>query len=223
MVKLTVNEIKKQIAALEAKAARLAEEETKASVGKVRALMNQLGVTLEHLSSTAARKGAAIKRAIVGGKPKTAQRAGKGVIKYRDPATGATWTGFGRAPGWIAGAADRDAFLVSKGAERAPKTDTSAPRAKKRVAAKKATAKKAVGKKAVAKKAPAKKAAKTPVKRAVARKAMSQAAAPATFKRKPSIKAAATKAAAKKASKKPASVASAAAPTALDNSSTSAS
>jgi len=44
MAKLTVNEIKKQIAALEAKAARLAQEETKASVDKVRALMNQLGV-----------------------------------------------------------------------------------------------------------------------------------------------------------------------------------
>ena len=61
MAKLTVNEIKKQIAALEAKAARLAEEETKAAVSKVRALMNQLGVTLEHLSSTVGRKGAAVK------------------------------------------------------------------------------------------------------------------------------------------------------------------
>jgi len=40
MPKLTVNEIKKQIAALEAKAARLAEEEMRAAVEKVRALMN---------------------------------------------------------------------------------------------------------------------------------------------------------------------------------------
>ena len=38
MAKLTVTEIKKQIAALEAKAARLTEDETKASIGKVRAL-----------------------------------------------------------------------------------------------------------------------------------------------------------------------------------------
>ena len=42
--------LKKQIAALEAKAARLAEKETKVSVGRVRALMNQLGVTATDIS-----------------------------------------------------------------------------------------------------------------------------------------------------------------------------
>ncbi|MGU7780957.1 H-NS histone family protein [Burkholderia sp. PU8-34] len=31
--------------------------------------------------------------------------------KYRDPATGATWSGRGRAPSWIAGR-DRAAFLI---------------------------------------------------------------------------------------------------------------
>ncbi|CAM2176946.1 DNA-binding protein H-NS [Burkholderia latens] len=31
--------------------------------------------------------------------------------KYRDPATGATWSGRGRAPAWIAGR-DRTAFLI---------------------------------------------------------------------------------------------------------------
>lgn len=204
MAKLTVNEIKKQIAALEAKAARLAEEETKAAVSKVRALMNQLGVTLEHLSSTAGRKGAAVKKAIAGGKPKTPQRAGKGVVKYRDPQTGATWTGFGRAPGWIAGATDRDAFLVSNRGEHAPGARAGTPAAKKRAAAKGATAKKAAATKATAKKAkinaaPAKKASKTAVKRAAPNKAASKAVVPGTRKKSRSIKAAATKAAAKKA------------------------
>ncbi len=32
--------------------------------------------------------------------------------KYRDPATGATWTGRGKPPAWIAGK-DRDAFLIA--------------------------------------------------------------------------------------------------------------
>jgi len=76
MAKLTVNEIKKQIAVLEAKADRLVAEETKASIDKVRALMNQLGVTLESLSSTAGRKGAAVKKAIVDSKPKTPTTTG---------------------------------------------------------------------------------------------------------------------------------------------------
>src|SRR3954468_22371574 len=100
MAKLTVTEIKRKIATLEAKAARLAQEETKASVGNVRALMNQLGVTLEHLSSAVSEKASAVKKAIVGKKPATAKRISKGAAKYADPKTGKTWSGFGRAPGW---------------------------------------------------------------------------------------------------------------------------
>lgn len=33
-------------------------------------------------------------------------------VKYRDPKSGATWSGKGRAPGWIAKARNRDKFLV---------------------------------------------------------------------------------------------------------------
>jgi DNA-binding protein H-NS len=33
--------------------------------------------------------------------------------KYRDPVTGATWSGRGRAPRWIAGK-DRDDFLIDR-------------------------------------------------------------------------------------------------------------
>ena len=33
-------------------------------------------------------------------------------VKYRDPKSGATWTGHGRAPSWIAAAKNRDKFLV---------------------------------------------------------------------------------------------------------------
>ncbi|HDR9090083.1 H-NS histone [Burkholderia vietnamiensis] len=32
--------------------------------------------------------------------------------KYRDPKTGATWSGRGKAPQWIAGAKNRDRFLI---------------------------------------------------------------------------------------------------------------
>lgn len=35
-----------------------------------------------------------------------------GVPKYRDPASGKTWTGNGKPPAWIAGAADRSSFLI---------------------------------------------------------------------------------------------------------------
>lgn len=33
--------------------------------------------------------------------------------KYRDPKTGATWSGRGRTPQWIASAKNRDRFLIS--------------------------------------------------------------------------------------------------------------
>ncbi|RQT37453.1 H-NS family nucleoid-associated regulatory protein [Burkholderia contaminans] len=34
--------------------------------------------------------------------------------KYRDPKTGATWSGRGKAPQWIANAKNRDRFLIEQ-------------------------------------------------------------------------------------------------------------
>ncbi|NTY39850.1 H-NS histone family protein [Burkholderia diffusa] len=34
--------------------------------------------------------------------------------KYRDPKTGATWSGRGRAPAWIKGAKNRNRFLIQE-------------------------------------------------------------------------------------------------------------
>jgi H-NS histone family len=36
-----------------------------------------------------------------------------GQLQYRDPKTGAEWTGHGRAPGWIKEVKDRTKFLVA--------------------------------------------------------------------------------------------------------------
>jgi DNA-binding protein H-NS len=43
---------------------------------------------------------------------KTASKGSAAAVKYRDPKSGATWTGHGRAPSWIATAKNRDKFLV---------------------------------------------------------------------------------------------------------------
>jgi DNA-binding protein H-NS len=52
----------------------------------------------------------------------TSAKAGlqTGVAKYRDPKTGKTWTGRGKPPLWIAGAKDRQAFLIDGGSSAAP-------------------------------------------------------------------------------------------------------
>ncbi|MFP4829398.1 H-NS family nucleoid-associated regulatory protein [Paraburkholderia sp. BR10879] len=74
--------------------------------------------------------------------------------KYRDPKTGATWSGRGIAPAWLAGAKDRSKFLIEK-AEPVVKT-AKAPAAKKAAAKKNAASKKAAVKKVSS---PARKAA----------------------------------------------------------------
>ncbi|MEZ2311625.1 H-NS histone family protein [Paraburkholderia sp. RCC_158] len=77
---------------------------------------------------------------------------------FGDPKTGATWSGRGPAPAWLAGAKDRSKFLIdgkSTAADAKPAVKKAA--AKKAPAAKKTAAKKPATKTAVAKNAPAKK------------------------------------------------------------------
>lgn len=200
MAKLTVSSIRSQIAALEAKAARLTEVETKKSVEKVKALMKSLGVTMEHLGARVA-SGAEDARKAVFGKSKSApakraasKRSGAGGVKYLDPKTGATWSGFGRAPAWIASAKDRAHFLVDRAAATA--SVAAAPTAPAKKAAK-TTAKKAA-KKVPRKVATTAKAAAKKVKRAA--KAVTAKAAPA--KKRAAAKPAAKKSAPRKAAAK---------------------
>lgn len=180
MSKLTA--LKKQIAALQAQAERIAKTEVSSAIAKVKDIMAEFNLTIEHLTH-----GAGGKRAAKKARVKTAS-----VARYADPKTGKTWSGFGRAPSWIAGAKNRDVFLVGKSAaaesvDKAPAAAKKAPaKEAKAVKAAKKTAKPAVNK-AVA---PAKKAAKA-----------GSASAPAT-KKAPAKKATAKKASAKKSAPK---------------------
>ncbi|SAK94495.1 histone family protein nucleoid-structuring protein H-NS [Caballeronia catudaia] len=108
--------------------------------------------------------------------------------KYRDPQSGATWSGRGKAPAWLASAADRTAFLIN--APGAASSESTKPAAKK-ATAKKATAKKVTANKATAKKAVVKKA---PIQKSAAKNAPTKTAA---TKKTTAKKAAAKKGAAK--------------------------
>lgn len=143
--------IKKRIAALEAEAARLTEQEMAAAIVKVKEIMSAFGLTVEHLRDAVAGPS---RRAARKARP---DRAARGVAKYADPKTGDTWSGLGRAPRWIASARNRDAFLIDKGGKAA-----EAPAAKKRQTPKASSIKKvAAAKKAARKKAPRAGAAKS--------------------------------------------------------------
>ncbi|WP_408431942.1 H-NS family nucleoid-associated regulatory protein [Paraburkholderia sp. RL18-101-BIB-B] len=123
-------------------------------------------------AKAAAKKGASKSSGATGGK---GQQKGAQPALYRDPKTGATWSGRGRAPAWLADAKDRSKFLidgagavadVSASTETKPSTKKAIAKkaAVKKVAAtktapaKNVVAKKVVAKKSVSAKAPAKKA-----------------------------------------------------------------
>lgn len=94
----TYLELKARAEALAQKAeeARLAELD--GIITKIREQIAEYGITPEQLFG---------RRRANGSSPRTPIAP-----KYRDPKTGATWSGRGKAPQWIAGAKNRDRFLI---------------------------------------------------------------------------------------------------------------
>jgi len=74
----------------------------KDAIAKVTALVNEFGLSAADVFGGAPR---------AAGRPASAQAGKKVAPKYRDPATGKTWTGRGRAPTWLDGK-DRAQFLI---------------------------------------------------------------------------------------------------------------
>lgn len=83
-------QLKAQIAKLEAEAAAARKVEAAEAVATIKALMGEFDLTAEDLGFKAGLKAA---KAKVAGTP-----------KYRDPQTGKTWTGRGKPPAWMAAA-----------------------------------------------------------------------------------------------------------------------
>ena len=177
--------MKRQLAKLEAEVARKTREEMSGAIAKVREIMTTFGLTVEHLTSgkSSSRVKSAAGKKTTARKP-AGKRAGAGTPKYRDPKTGATWTGFGRAPGWIASAKSRDAFLI--GGHSSETTSSSAPA---KAAASKRAAKKAAAKAGNA----AKKVGTAGAKKSVGASVKATGAAPAVAVKKASTKKAASK------------------------------
>lgn len=100
----TLANLEKQIEQLTKKAAALRESERVAAVKSARELVSRFGLTAQDLGLAGAkgRRGAKVVR----------ERKAAGVLKYRDPQSGKTWTGHGKPPKWIAGVADRGPFLI---------------------------------------------------------------------------------------------------------------
>lgn len=128
MPKLSATVLKKRIAVLTAqlKAAENARTAEKArAVDKVRALMTKLGVEMSDLAEAAGRKaGRGARKAKSAAKPAGRGKSAGGASrrqsvapKYRDPASGTTWSGRGRTPVWLnnylAQGKAKEEFLIS--------------------------------------------------------------------------------------------------------------
>lgn len=84
-----------QKAELEARIAEMMKTEKAGAVAEVRTLVQQYQLTEQDVFPTR------------GAKPK----GSVGEPRYRDPATGSTWTGRGKPPSWIVGK-DRTTFQI---------------------------------------------------------------------------------------------------------------
>jgi hypothetical protein len=62
-----------------------------------------------------------------GAKARKAAPPTAGVARYRDPKTGATWTGRGRPPAWLPAAGKRDRFLIDPTAAQPPGAAAAKP------------------------------------------------------------------------------------------------
>ncbi len=100
MSKLSLNDLLAQRAALEKQIAETQRAERADAISQVRALMSQYGLSL----------------ADVGGKAPAAPKRGtsgtKVAAKYRNPATGDTWSGRGLKPKWLKAALESGRSLA---------------------------------------------------------------------------------------------------------------
>ncbi|ASW02932.1 H-NS family nucleoid-associated regulatory protein [Paraburkholderia aromaticivorans] len=114
----TLEQIQAKLKKLQAQADALIARKAQVAVDQIRDLMLKHGLTTADIEARAkARRAASGLNGHAGNGKAKAARAGKAIAKYRDHKTGATWTGHGRAPGWIAGVKDRTQFLIAGASE----------------------------------------------------------------------------------------------------------
>ncbi|CAE6759658.1 H-NS family nucleoid-associated regulatory protein [Paraburkholderia haematera] len=126
----TLEQIQAKLKKLQAQADVLIARKAQAAVDQIRELMIKHGLTTADIEAKAKAKRAAhaLNGRVASGKAKAA--AGKSIPKYRDSKTGATWTGHGRAPAWIAAVKDRTLFLIEGASELKSVSKASVTRAK---------------------------------------------------------------------------------------------
>ncbi len=92
----TYQELQAQIAELQVQAEQARKQEISGAIAQIKTLMAQYGITVADLGKS--QRSFAVKEPVP--------------PKYRDPATGKTWTGRGKPPKWIADTKNRSQYLI---------------------------------------------------------------------------------------------------------------
>lgn len=102
MPRQSLKAIEAQIRKLQAKAEAMRARDKKPAIESIVRIMREHEVTLAEVGEALGKRprGRPAKSGGAAAKPAVRRRA-KAVVKYRDPASGATWSGRGRAPRWI--------------------------------------------------------------------------------------------------------------------------
>lgn len=87
-----------EIAKLQSLAEAARKDEINGAIKKIKELMQLHGVTVEDISA--------------GGRAKPAKAKGTVAAQFKNPETGETWTGRGRAPRWLDGK-DKEQFRIT--------------------------------------------------------------------------------------------------------------
>lgn len=95
----TYLDLKAKIRTLQAQAELARKNEVQSAVQKIQKMIAEFDLKPEDLFADIQRK------------TRRVRRRAPALAKYRDPASGAVWSGRGRAPRWIAGQ-DRENFLI---------------------------------------------------------------------------------------------------------------
>ncbi|SAL42865.1 histone family protein nucleoid-structuring protein H-NS [Caballeronia peredens] len=116
----TLSQLENQIQKLQRRADALRERKSTEAIANIRALMAEYGLTTADL----AKAGLGKKRGRPAGSKNTSVSGSKTAAKsklppkYRDPESGATWSGHARPPAWIKDAPDRSIFLIDGAKEK---------------------------------------------------------------------------------------------------------
>jgi DNA-binding protein H-NS len=132
---VTLSQIEQRIVLLQKKADELRRKKSASVVSSIRKMMAEHGLSIKDIETGVQDSDAPRKR----GRPVGSKNgvrtsvakpsAVKPAPKYRDPATGATWSGRARPPAWIKDAKDRSVFLIEQPGVKAVSTQGRRKRA----------------------------------------------------------------------------------------------